>query len=414
MNASKFSASDSKMPRVIVAGGSVAGLSAAIFLSEAGCDVDVYERSQRPLEGRGAGIVCHPTIFGVLGCDPTDITAQVMVLRYLDSQGDIFSEAACNYRFIAYATLHKVLMDRIDSAQYHLGSEVVSFLEAGEEVQVKLSDGTVMAADLLVCADGIHSSSRRQLLPGTEPKYAGYVGWRGILTADQMGSETYSMFADSVVYSVPPNSHALIYPILNVDTAAGAELLINWVWYRNVEEGPLLDQLLTDTSGARRPFSLAAGEVSAEKIAELVAAAQRTLPPQIAELVTNTKEPFVQVISDIDVPSMAFGRIALIGDAAFAVRPHIAVGTAKAIEDAWTLVNAVTESPDEIAEALRKWEVAQLALGHAAASRARLAGHRSQVENSWQLGEALPYGLYESGDSLLDWDSLKTQIGGKK
>ena len=52
-------------------------------------------------------------------------------------------------------------------------------------------------------------------------------------------------------------------------------------------------------------------------------------------------EPFVQLIVDVAVPRMVFGRICLLGDAAFALRPHAAVGTAKAAEDAWQLARAL-------------------------------------------------------------------------
>jgi 2,6-dihydroxypyridine 3-monooxygenase len=61
------------------------------------------------------------------------------------------------------------------------------------------------------------------------------------------------------------------------------------------------------------------------------------LAPPLAEVVTHVAEPFIQAIYDIEVSRMAFGRICLIGDAAFAVRPHAAAGTAKAAADGWAL-----------------------------------------------------------------------------
>jgi 2,6-dihydroxypyridine 3-monooxygenase len=388
--------------RAIVMGGSLAGLSAAIFLREAGVEVAVYERSRRPLEGRGAGIVLHPAVFRALGRKPADISAQAVVLRYLDRAGTIANEQPCSYWFISYATLHRALLARFDAARYHLGSEVLGFAQRGDTVEVELAGGQTASADMLVCADGISSTARRTLLPDIEPRYAGYVGWRGTVAESELSAEAFATFNTAITYCVVPNSHILVYPIPSLEGSLDSgRRLINWVWYRNVEEGPALDALLTDRKGVRRPVSLGTGEVRDENIAALAAAAEQTLPPQLVELVSKSAEPFVQVVFDVGVPSMAFGRIALVGDSAFALRPHVAAGTAKATEDAWTLARAVAAAPDDIPGALETWERGQLELGRAATKRARDAGERSQFENSWQVGDPLPFGLYESGDSLL-------------
>ncbi|QQX89087.1 FAD-dependent monooxygenase (plasmid) [Cupriavidus necator] len=76
-------------------------------------------------------------------------------------------------------------------------------------------------------------------------------------------------------------------------------------------------------------------------IAELRAAAVSRLPEPIARVVCSAAQPFLQVIYDVDAPRMAFGRVCLIGDAAFAVRPHAAAGSAKAAADAWALTEAI-------------------------------------------------------------------------
>ena len=99
---------------------------------------------------------------------------------------------------------------------------------------------------------------------------------------------------------------------------------------------------------------------------------------------------------------MVFGRICLMGDAAFALRPHVAVGTAKAAEDAWQLAEALKGCrEDEIDGRLRGWEERQLRLGQDLLERTRAAGARSQFEGTWEVGEKLPFGLYEVGDSTL-------------
>jgi 2,6-dihydroxypyridine 3-monooxygenase len=94
---------------------------------------------------------------------------------------------------------------------------------------------------------------------------------------------------------------------------------------------------------------------------------------------------------------MAFKRICLIGDAAFAVRPHAAAGTAKAAADAWELARALGEQPD-IKSALQTWERGQLELGRKLLERTRRIGRRSQVDCNWSPGDPeLIFGLYEPG-----------------
>jgi 2,6-dihydroxypyridine 3-monooxygenase len=379
-------------------GGSLAGLNAAIFLGERGWEVEILERSRRPLEGRGAGIVLHPAVFRALGRDPAEISARATRLRYIDRAGATASEQPCDNRFISYAVLHRELMSRVGPAAYHLGAEVVEFEQSEGEVEVRLADGSQAHADLMVCADGVHSSARRRLLPDVSAEYAGYVGWRGVVAETELTAEAHAIFDGAITYCVVPNSHILVYPIPH---PADGSRLINWVWYRNVPEGAQLERLLTDRHGVRHSVSIGAGQAAEENIAELVEGARQTLPPQLVELVGKSAEPFVQVVLDISVPSMAFGRIALIGDAAFALRPHVAAGTAKAAEDAWTLANALAPDACKVPGALRDWERRQLAVARTVTDRSRRAGVRAQFENDWKIGEPLPFGLHEPGDSLM-------------
>ena len=388
-------------PRTIVMGGSLAGLAAGIFLRRVGCDVTVFERSRRPLQGRGAGIVLHPTIFRALDRDPAEITARAEVLRYLDRDGTLASEQPCDYRFISYSTLHRSMLEAFDAELLHLGSEVVDFTQDADTVEVVLRDGRRVRGDLLVCADGIRSTARRKLAPDVERTYAGYVGWRGTVVEHELSDDAFRTFADAITYCVLPDSHILVYPIPSPDgSLEPGTRLTNWVWYRNVVSADL-DRLLVDTHGVRHDLSLGTGEVPEATVARLVADAARMLPPQLSELVAESREPFVQVVFDIAARQMAFGRIALIGDAACALRPHVAAGTAKAADDAWTLARAVSGAGDDLPGALREWETGRLGLAAQAMERARDAGVRAQLENSWRVGDPLPFGLYETGDSLL-------------
>ncbi len=226
---------------------------------------------------------------------------------------------------------------------YHLGAEVTGFAQDAAGVTVEVAGHDVQRGDALVCADGIHSTARRRLVPDVEPVYAGYVGWRGTVVESRLSEEAFATFADAITYCVLPNSHILVYPIPSLaGSLEPGERLINWVWYRNASPREL-DRLLVDRAGVRHAVSVGSGDVREDVLEGLLADAALRLPPQLAELVAKSPEPFVQVVFDIAVPHMAFERIALIGDAAFALRPHVAVGTAKAAEDAWTLAAALAE-----------------------------------------------------------------------
>lgn len=232
---------------------------------------------------------------------------------------------------------------------------------------------------------------RRPPHPGSTPPAR---AWRGTVEEAQLGSETLGAFADALVYQVIPQSHILVYPIPNADgaTAPGRRLL-NFVWYRNYE-GAALDALMTDAGGLRHETTLPRGAVAPSQLADMRAFAGSNLAPQLAGVVTATSEPFVQAVFDIEVPRMAFGRVCLLGDAAFALRPHIAAGTAKAAADGWALAQALDEARGDVTAALGAWEARQLAVGGAALERSRRNGNRSQFEGTWTPGDPdLNFGL---------------------
>jgi 2,6-dihydroxypyridine 3-monooxygenase len=390
------------MPRAVVVGGSLGGLTAALVLRDQGWNVEVLERSPAPLEGRGAGIVAHPITVRYLveraGKNVGEIGVLARVHRYLDGGGAVAHEQPCAYRFVSYFELYRGLLDAFDPEHYHLSAELSHLDSQGDQVVLKLTDGRSMAADLAVCADGIRSTARRILVPQAEPRYAGYVAWRGTIGRDELSGRTAELLRDAITYHILPRSHFLTYPIPSPD----GSLLCNWLWYRNVAAGDRLSDLLTDRSGSRAELTVPPGWVQTRHIDELCSAADAELPKPLAEVLRRSANPFIQVIVDLEVPRMTFGRTCLIGDAAFALRPHIAVGTAKAADDAWqlgdTLLGATTA---DVPLRLKTWEARQLPVAQRAMQRACAAGRSFQVEGSWRIGDPLPLGLHIAGDSAL-------------
>ena len=390
--------------RVMVMGGSLGGLNAALWLRDAGCQVEVYERSAIPLAGQGAGIVLNPaTVRYFTENDVLDlgkISVPARYLRYLGRDGTAVDEQPRSYLFSSYNALYRGLLDCLGKDQYHLGAAVEGFEWDAEGVTVRIACNRTERCGMLVCADGIRSTARRLLLPHVTLEYAGYVAWRGTAEEGQLQPATYDALSEAISYHVMPDGHALAYPIPMVDRSPAPERPhMNWLWYRNVARGPELDDLMTAKDGERREVSLPPGVAQKRHIDRLREDAAFVLPPPFAEMVLATAEPYVQAIVDVEVPRMAFGRVALIGDAAFAARPHAAAGSAKAAEDAFRLGEAVEGANGDVVAALERWEPGQLALGRRVLARTREAGRRSQFDGTWRVGDPLPFGLYEVGDS---------------
>jgi 2-polyprenyl-6-methoxyphenol hydroxylase-like FAD-dependent oxidoreductase len=136
----------------------------------------------------------------------------------------------------------------------------------------------------------------------------------------------------------------------------------NWVWYRQAPGQAGLDRWLTGNDGRVREFSVAPGDVPTSQRDAVIAEAKEHLPTPFALAVAAESTPFVQAIFDYESTRMARDRVALLGDAAFVVRPHTAMGVAKAAGDAMSLAAAMARLPLE--KALVAYEAERLAVGH--------------------------------------------------
>lgn len=393
----------SAWPRVAVVGGSIGGLTAALVLRDLGCRVDVFERSSRALESRGAGIGMHPMTVRYFResarLDAARVEIALPWLRFLDAAGDTVHEEIMNYRFSSWSTLYRGLLGCFEPDRYHLGAEVVKIAQDDSGASLTLAGGATRRADLVVCADGIASTARAGLLPAAQPRYAGYVAWRATLPESELSPGAAERLGRALTYCVLPSGHVLVYPIPGPrGELEPGRRLANLVWYHNYAEGPELDALLVGPDGTRHALSIPPGMVSAHHVEWARSFAREHMAPPIVEILEKCAEPFVQVIYDIDIERMAFGRVCLVGDAAFAVRPHAAAGTAKACADAWSLRDALRDAGGDPPAALTAWEPGQLRLGRALLARTREMGERSQFRHDWTPGDpSLRLGLYGPG-----------------
>jgi 2,6-dihydroxypyridine 3-monooxygenase len=395
------------MLRIAVVGGSLGGLTAGLLLRDAGHDVTVYERAPVDLTGYGAGIVAHEvSVRYFLGRNARpldDFTVPVGRYRLVDSGGTLLCEERVAYRFVSWGSLYRALLSEFGRERYVQATAMTCFAQNELEVIVTFADGETHRCDLLVLADGVQSTGRRTLFPAVDPVYSGYVAWRGTVEERDIPPAALLRLDGTLTYAVVPNSHILVYPIPGVDGRVDrGHRLWNFVWYRNVPQGTALDGLMTGCDGTRHAVSLRPGQVQEWYVDELKATACATLPGEIADVVAATDEPFIQVVMDVVCPAMTVGRACIIGDAAFAARPHAAAGTAKAAENAWTLAEALHASGDAWSAALQAWSVGQTALGAQLTARARHIGDGSQFRCDWRPGDPqLRFGLYAAGDSSI-------------
>ena len=365
------------MPKVAIVGGSIAGLTAANLLRDAGCEVDVYERSAKLLSGFGTGIVVQPELVRYIvertSTSLEDVSVPSSGMQYFDAAtGACHRRTDTGWRFTAYNAIYQALLDAFGTDRYHLGKELQSVTPGTDEARATFTDGTTITADLLVCADGGGSLARAQLLD-IRSQYAGYVTWRGMVDQDDVEESTWTFFQDAFTYGLLPDGHIIAYPISQVDPSGRVtgQTRLNFQWYWNVEAGDDLDQLMTAADGGRRPVSVHYKSLPAATLAELHDRATRELAPQFRDLINAAPAPFVTLVADAEVAQMAFERVALIGDAAFTPRPHAAAGAAKAADDAWGLTDQLLAHHGDVASALTSWEPQRLQVGRGYLAKVR-------------------------------------------
>jgi len=164
----------------------------------------------------------------------------------------------------------------------------------------------------------------------------------------------------------------------------------NLVWYRPADEAALAD-LCIDAQGRQYGGSIPPPLIRPEVIADLRQFARAELPPPLFDVVDRTEQPFFQSIHDLASPRVVFGRVAVLGDAAFVARPHVGAGVTKAALDALCLVEAISAAGGDLDAALARYDRERCRfgdwivgrgrdLGASIGVRARTEGQVGQVE----------------------------------
>jgi 2-polyprenyl-6-methoxyphenol hydroxylase-like FAD-dependent oxidoreductase len=352
---------------VLVIGGSVAGLMAGSLFRKAGWDVTVFERAVGDLTGRGAGLGVSEELIQVMERAGARFEPSAGVVQrsmaWMDQDGGIVFE---HQRFMvasAWARVYQPLRDALPSGIYRQGMTLARVEQDAQSVTAVFADGSREKADLLVAADGVLSTVRKQFLPDVQPRFANYVAWRGLVEERDMPRATLEAVAGHIVFCFPSSEMLLCMRV------PGPSLY--FIWYRTVAREALAD-LFTDSEGRNHGVSIPPPLIRPELVRELKIHAREVLPAAIAAVVGGAAQPLLQAISDMESPRMTFGRVALAGDAAFVVRPHVAGGAGKAALDARCLVDSMQTG--DIAAGLVSYEKTQHDFGSRIVQHSRYLG----------------------------------------
>jgi 2-polyprenyl-6-methoxyphenol hydroxylase-like FAD-dependent oxidoreductase len=390
--------------RAVIIGGSMSGLFSAAFLRRIGWAVDVFERSPVELVGRGAGITTHPELIEALkksGAGTRDLGIEVEKRITIDRDGRILGERPLRQILTSWDRLQRLLRETIDPAHYHLGHTFTHVEQDGHEVRIHFVDGRVEHADLLVGADGIRSGVRARVAPQVQPIYSGYYIWRGAPAEADLARETLASIFPYFVFFLPERQQVIGYPISGFDNdLRPGHRRYNFIWYR-VGDAATLKEMCVDENGRQHEYSVPPPLIRNDLIAQMRADAEAIMPEAFLDCLRNIERPFFTPIYDFATPSIVFGRVALVGDAASSSRPHMGFGVAKAGGDAQALADALA-AHDDIDAALAAYDALRQPIGERIMLHGRKLGTHLGVDLKTDEDRRM-WKLLQEREALMDW-----------
>lgn len=363
-----------------VIGAGIGGLGCALSLLQAGLDVHVYERAGA-LSDVGAGIQVSPNASRVLhrlGLAPELARVGVRPVgfhqrRWDDGRtllrtplGDAVVEAFGFPHYQAHrADLLAMLARALPEDRIHLAHRLVALADRGDRVEMRFENGAAGAVDVLVGADGIHSTVRGLAFGEGRPRFTGCAAYRGLVPADRLAALELEV---TTQIWMGPGGHVVHYFVRS-------QRLVNFVAV--VEQDAWTRESWTDRGDVADALSAFAG-----------------WHPQVHEILRSVDETFVWALFDrAPLPQWSSGRVTLLGDACHPMLPFMAQGSAQALEDGAALTSCLTQANDgPIQESLRLYEAVRKprasrvqSLSDANKSRFHLPDGPAQCERDKQM-----------------------------
>ena len=329
----------SRVPLLIVGGG-IGGLAAALAVSRHGRPAHVLERAPRFAE-IGAGLQLAPNATHAL--DRLGILADVLTsamrpkrLVMRDAfRGDAITTLDVGPAFVEHFGFPYIVMHRADllDAEYRacaasdlitleVNRDVVSIEDLGDSARVICRDGSTYECDAVVGADGLWSTTRK-LLDASEPICAEAVAYRATVPFDNL---PLNVDLDAMTIHVGPDVHFVQYV---------------------VREGQLLNQVAVFRSDRFRPGHEAADDWGTP--AELDEHFADACPAVRSGLARINRDRHWTMFDRLPIPTWTRNRITLLGDAAHPMLQYAAQGACQALEDAVCLGDSIASTGDPVA-----------------------------------------------------------------
>jgi salicylate hydroxylase len=335
---------------MVISGGGIGGLAAALTCARAGWQVDLLEQS--PVFGEvGAGIQLGPNVVKVLGAMGVgDALRRVVAFpSHLEVRNATTTERlgvlplgktaeqryGAPYVTIARADMHTLLLEAVRAqggVDLHLDSRVIGVAQNEQGVRVETVQDQNFEAPMLVGADGLWSTVRKHVVENdAAPRVTGHLAFRAMLPQSAL---PVSLRTQVVTAWMGPDFHAVHYPVRSGE----------WLNVVCIVHGKV--------SGDPQSWDHSA---NAHELRSRMALARGALRDMIYAIDQWRLWPLTDRTPMASAAEHAKGRIALLGDAAHPMRPYLAQGAGMAIEDAAALATCLGETPEQVPQALARY-----------------------------------------------------------
>jgi salicylate hydroxylase len=379
--------------QVVIAGGGIGGLAAAVACAQRGVPVQLLERAAQ-LSEVGAGIQIGPNVTRILqawglGAALAQVAAFPKFLQARDAHtGQVLGSLRLGERAQAlygapYATIHRADLQSLLHAaaqaagvDVRLNQTVKGWRETPEGLQVDTANCASLKASALIGADGVWSAVRQQLLGDAPARFTGHLAYRALVAQADLPAHLRS---DQVTVWMGPRLHVVHYPVRSGQ------------WLNLVA-------IVHGDKPAQAEAWDAAGH--AQALMQAMGAVGRDLHERLAS-VTVWRQWALHDRAPMSAPSqMAQGRVALLGDAAHPMRPYLAQGAGMAIEDAQVLAQSLSTGSASVVQQLQAYAVQRWARNARVQTRAIRNGHIFHATGPVALGRNLSMRLM--GERVMD------------